>query len=247
MPYTRQFIQSAPLGAQMNRDHQFTRTPEGKHPLLKCHSHYCFHQGDSYKRLDYLSLPDKCDLTWDSHTVSGSMSRNISSGWKAATSRWKDLCPLTPEFRYLVSKSVPLREWPKRGSSAALLRESLATIVIAVDWLRNAAPETALQVVLGILQKNHGSGRRWLLEVHQMTLLLLSSLFSSLRSLMRRTSVHKCYHLSHHRPAGEGRWFYNCMCLRVNVRTAVSVNMNIIKIRTAKTILISFQSLRKIF
>lgn len=150
MPYKRQSIQSMlltvykvsaimPLGAQVNREHQSTRTPEEKHQkweVLQCHSHYCSLQVSGYKRLDYLSPSDKCDFVWDNHIVSGSTCKNVRSGWRAAAACWRDPSPLIPELHHLVSKFFPLREWLKRGSPAQPCWENFVTIVIPKDLLR---------------------------------------------------------------------------------------------------------------
>lgn len=96
--------------------HQDSEWKPPKSEVLQCHCHYCSHQVNSYKRLDYLSPPDKRDLIWDNHIVSGSTCKNVASGWRAAASRWRDPFPLTPELHHLVSKFFPLREWLERGS-----------------------------------------------------------------------------------------------------------------------------------
>lgn len=95
--------------------------------------------------------------------------------------------------------------------------------------------------------KRDGAGRRWLLGIQQMLLLLLSSLLSLPQSLMR-TWVYKCYHLSPSPPSWRREWrFYNYMCLRVCIKKALCINIKVIKVRTPKKILVSVQSLRKIF
>lgn len=123
MPYKRQSIQPAHLTVQSISNNAFRRLDEQrtsihqedsrrkapKWEVLRCHSHSCSYQVNSYKRLDYLSPPDKYDLIWDNHIVSGSTCKNVTSGWRAAASWWRDPFPLTPELHHLVSKVFPLR------------------------------------------------------------------------------------------------------------------------------------------
>lgn len=66
-------------------------------------------------------------------------------------------------------------------------------------------------------------------------------------SLMR-TSVYKCYHLSPPPPSWRREWrFYNSICVRVSIKKALCINLKVIEVRTPKKILVSVQSLRKIF
>lgn len=156
--------------------------------------------------------------------------------------------PISSDSRALPSgliKFFPLREWLKRTVQPQwyptdLLRERFASV-------RSTASRLPCKPSWAHFGKRDGAGRRWLLGIQQMLLLLLSSLFSLPQSLMR-TSVYKCYHLSPSPPSWRREWrFYNYMCLRVSIKKALCINIKVIKVRTPKKILVSVQSLRKIF
>ena len=51
-------LETMPLGAQVNGEHQSTGGRHQKCKVLQLHSHYCSHQVSGYKRPDYLSPPD---------------------------------------------------------------------------------------------------------------------------------------------------------------------------------------------
>lgn len=161
---------------------------EKAHPkweVIQRHSHHCPHRLNSYTRLIYLH---QTNVVW-SEIITQSLAPRVRMLQVAEEQK---LRAEGTHLLWLHSSTVwsqfPLwgNGWGEaaQGNLAARTRQPLGPRLLRLPCKSSRAH----------FRKHGGSGRRWLLRIEQVALLLLSSLFSLPQSLMR-TSAYKCYHL----------------------------------------------------